>query len=52
MLAAKRGDYRDAEKWFRLAQEGGIVQAGRYLDQIEQARQTGMVDILVPTTKK
>lgn len=52
VLAAKRGDYRDAEKWFRLAQEGGIVQAGRYLDQIEQARQTGMVDILVPTTKK
>lgn len=51
VLAAKRNDYNEATKWFKLAQEGGITQAARYLDQIYQAKQNGNVDILVPTTK-
>lgn len=52
VLAAKRGDYNEAAKWFRIAQEGGISQAGRYLEQVEQARNASNVEILVPTTKK
>ena len=51
VMAAKRGDYREAEKWFRAAYEGGITQAGPYLQQIETAKNTSPVDILIKTTK-
>lgn len=52
VLAAKRNDYKEAKKWFELAREGGITQAYRYLEQIEKTKNTGGVEILVPTTKK
>ena len=52
VLAAKRGDYRDAEKWFKLAEEGGIPQASGCLQQVREIQATSNVDILVPTTKK
>lgn len=51
ILAAKRGDYKEAEKWFKVAKEGGIIQAGKYISQIEKAKNTGPVEILVDTTK-
>lgn len=51
VLAAKRDDFREAEKWFRLAQEGGISQAGKYLEEIEKERNANPVDILIQTTK-
>ena len=52
VLAAKRGDYRDAEKWFKLADEGGIPQAAGYLQQVREIQSANNVEILVPTTKK
>lgn len=51
VLAAKRGDLREAEKWFKLAQEGGVTEAGKYYNQIHQQLSSSNVDILVPTTK-
>ena len=51
VLAAKRGDLREAEKWFKLAQEGGVPEAGKYYNQIHQQLSSSNVDILVPTTK-
>ena len=52
VMAAKRGDMRDAEKWFTLARDGGIEQAALYLERIQNARHANPVDILVKTTKK
>lgn len=51
VMAAKRGDYRDAEKWFKLAKEGGIEQADKYLTRVQEFINTNPVDILIPTTK-
>lgn len=51
VMAAKRGDYTEAAKWFTLAKEGGVEQAGSYLIQLEKAQNTNPVEILVPTTK-
>ena len=52
VLAAKRGEYSEAEKWFKLAEEGGLPEAKVYVRQIEDARATNPVDILVKTTRK
>ena len=52
ILAAKRGDFNDAEKWFGIAEQEGIAQAGKYLEQIRDVRDSQQVEILVPTTKK
>ena len=52
VLAAKRKDYREAMKYFKQAQEAGIPQATKYLQQIEQITATPVVDIVIPTTKK
>lgn len=52
VLAAKRGDYKEAEKWFKLAEAGGIPQASGCLQQISEIQEPSKVDILIPTTKK
>lgn len=51
VMAAKRGDYKSAENWFGLARDGGVEQADLCLKQVERNRQTGSVEILIPTTK-
>lgn len=61
VLAAKRGDYLEAEKRFKLAAEGGIPQASQYLRQVQEqleiqrsnkaARSSVPVDMLIETTK-
>lgn len=52
VLAAKRNDFIEAKKWFKLAKEGGIEQAAQYLDKINnQPKYSGNVEILVPLTK-
>lgn len=48
VLAAKTGDYTEAEKWFRLAEEGGVSQAAANLKAIETARSKPAVEILLP----
>lgn len=52
ILAAKREDYREAEKWFTKATDQGINQAAVYLNQISAAQNASPVDIMVKTTKK
>lgn len=52
VLAAKRGDYREAEKYFLMAKEAGMVQADNYLNQISAAKTYNPVTIYVNTTKK
>lgn len=52
ILAAKRGDYREAAKWFGIAKDGGIPNADIYLKQIQDARNSNPVEILINTTKK
>lgn len=52
VTAATRENYKDAIKWFKMAEENGIKQAGVYLKQIEEAINTKPVDILIKTTKK
>ena len=52
VLAAKRQDYAEAQKWFRLASQEGISQATRYLNQIEEASRNDRVNILIPLTSK
>lgn len=52
ILAAKRADYQEAEKWFTLANEGGIAQAGAYLRQIKEAQNSKPVEILLNTTRQ
>ena len=51
VMAAKRGDYNEAEKWLSLAKEAGIQQAGHCLTQIESSRNANPVEILISTTK-
>ena len=52
VLAAKRDDYREAIKWFTLAEEEGVAQAGKAIELVKQAQTAANVKILVPTTKK
>lgn len=51
ITAAKRGDYDEAEKWFKLAHAGGIQQADQYLMQIENSRNINPIEILIQTIK-
>lgn len=51
ILAAKRGDYKEAQKWFEIADKEGISQAAVYLNQIKEVRNASPVDILIKTTK-
>lgn len=51
ILAAKRGDYNDAEKYFLQAKEAGIPQADAYLSQLATRKVYHPVTINVPTTK-
>lgn len=51
ITAANRENYKDAVKWFKMAEENGISQAGVYARQLEQAMNTKPVDILIKTTK-
>ena len=60
VLAAKRGDYLEAEKRFELAQKAGIAKAGEYLSYVQQAiaiekqkksHSSIPVDMLIKTTK-
>lgn len=54
VLAAKRGDYRDADKWFKKAYEGGITQAEQYIDQIDKSQNQkpqNPVEILLKPTR-
>ena len=60
VLAAKRGDYLDAEKRFKLAVEAGIPQASQYLEQVQEmlrlqrersSKSSVPVDMLIKTTK-
>lgn len=52
VMAAKRGDVREAEKYFKMAKEAGIPQADKYLEQLNTIKQYNPVDIVVKTTKK
>lgn len=51
VMAAKRGDVREAEKYFKMAKEAGIPQADAYLQQIGTFKKYKPVEILVNTTK-
>lgn len=50
VLAAKRGDLREAERYFTIAREAGIPQAETYLERIEQGKNAKAVTINIPTT--
>ena len=51
VMAAKRGDVREAEKYFTMAKEAGIPQAEGYLKQLNSFKTYNPVDIVVKTTK-
>ncbi|MCH5217341.1 MAG: DUF3868 domain-containing protein [Muribaculaceae bacterium] len=51
VLAAKRGDMREAEKYFTIAKEAGIPQADAYLSQLAVRKTYRPVTIDIPTTK-
>ncbi|MCI9171527.1 DUF3868 domain-containing protein [uncultured Duncaniella sp.] len=51
VLAAKRGDYREARELFTQAKQAGVPQAQNYLDKIEQIQNHSAVTITVPLTK-
>lgn len=46
VMAAKRGDYREARKWFTLAEEAGIPQAAVYLNQINESENANPVEMI------
>ena len=52
VLAAKRGDYREAERYFTLAKEAGIEQADAYLEQLSRLGTRNPVTIEIDTTRK
>lgn len=52
VMAAKRGDYDEAEKWFGSAKEGGIKEAAQYLTMIKDSRDVNPVEILISTTSQ
>lgn len=52
VLAAKRDDFKEAEKWFKIAEEEGVSNASVYLKQIRAARNASPVEILIKTTAK
>lgn len=52
VLAAKRKDYREAEKYFKIAKEAGYPQADRYLEHIKEVNGNADVQIVVPLTSK
>lgn len=53
VLLAKRGDYREAEKYFKVAKEAGISQADGYLMQLDKVlNPQNTVDVVIKTTKK
>ena len=54
VLAAKRGDLREAKKYFTIAKDAGIQQAQVYLNQIGDKTDVNStsVTIDIPTTKK
>lgn len=51
VLAAKRGYYKEAVKFFESAEKGGIAQANDYIKQIDEAVNASPVEILLKTTK-
>ena len=51
VLAAKRGDYREARELFTQAKQAGVPQAQNYLDKIDQIQNHSAVTITVPLTK-
>lgn len=52
VLAAKRKDFREAEKYFSMARLDGYPQADRYLEYIKATQGNPDVQIIVPTTKQ
>lgn len=52
VLAAKRGDYREAERYFKMAKEAGIEKADAYLDQLSEMSTYHPVTIEIETTRK
>lgn len=52
VLAAKRGDFEEAAKWFGIAKEGGIKPAGTYEARIDECLNADPVEILIQTTKQ
>ena len=51
VMAAKRGDLKEAQKYFTMAKEAGIPQADNYLSQISTLmKKNNNVDIVVKTT--
>lgn len=50
IVAARNENFKDAAKWFKMAQENGIAKAGQYLEQIEKAENANPVEILIKTT--
>lgn len=52
VLAAKRGDFKEAQKYFEIADQAGIPQAKNYLNQLATSKALHPVTIHVKTTKK
>lgn len=52
VLAAKRGDYREALEYFTLAKEAGVAEAQNYLDKIAEIQNRSIVSLSVPLTKE
>lgn len=51
VLAAKRGDYAEAEREFKKAKEAGIVKADGYINSIKAVKDHHPVTITIETTK-
>lgn len=51
VLAAKRGDFREAKKWLSKAREGGVIQAEKALEQLKDFQKRNRVEILIQPTK-
>ncbi|MCM1092678.1 MAG: DUF3868 domain-containing protein [Lachnospiraceae bacterium] len=52
VLAAKRGDYREALMFFTKAKEAGVPEAQNYLNRIAEIQNRSTVSLSVPLTKK
>ena len=51
VLAARRGDYAAALRYFEMAREAGIPAAQRYIDSVNAIRNHYPVTVTVPLTK-
>lgn len=52
ILAARRGDYGEAEKWLKMASESGIPQAADCLKRFEESAAVNPVEMLLPLGRR